>query len=276
MEMIHQYLFWLIFCGSICFCLERLLPWRPTQKTIRPQVFQDTILYFLNGHVVSMILSIPTAWTVVQLVNLLLRVNLPDPRTLKLFASIPIVLQFVLFFLLKDLIEWGIHNLLHRVPFLWHIHRHHHSITTMDWLGNFRFHYLEIVVYRTISWLPLALLGVDQAILLPIAVVSTLIGNLNHTNLRLSWGPLRYILNSPRMHIWHHDVICHKKSGQNFAIVFSIWDWLFCTAWYPRDTECPEALGFEGIEHFPAKQPLLFYLLYPFWTPGRSQPKEML
>jgi len=48
------------------------------------------------------------------------------------------------------------HNLLHRVPWLWTFHKVHHSITTMDWIGNWRFHWMEIVVYKTLQWLPLA------------------------------------------------------------------------------------------------------------------------
>ena len=102
---------------------------------------------------------------------------------------------------------------------------------------------------------------------LPIAVVSTLVGHLNHANLRLSYGPLRYLINSPRMHLWHHDVVLHQRSGQNFGIVLSLWDWLFGTAVWPADREQPERLGFHGQRRFPRDLPRR--LLWPLLKPKR-------
>jgi len=88
-----------------------------------------------------------------------------------------------------------------------------------------------------------------------------LIGHLNHANVPISWGPFRYVLNSPKMHIWHHDVVLHGHGGQNFAIVFSIWDWLFGTAYWPEDKEHPERLGFVGMDRYPRN--LIARLIYP-------------
>jgi sterol desaturase/sphingolipid hydroxylase (fatty acid hydroxylase superfamily) len=146
---------------------------------------------------------------------------------------------------------------------LWQYHKLHHSIEQLDWIGNFRFHWMEIVVYKGLTYLPLIVLGIDGRVLLWVAIFGTLIGHLNHANLRLSWGPLKYLFNSPRMHIWHHDLVVHGHHGQNFAIVFSLWDWLFGTAYLPADAEQPEQLGFVGIERFP--RGVLGRLIYPFW-----------
>jgi sterol desaturase/sphingolipid hydroxylase (fatty acid hydroxylase superfamily) len=155
------------------------------------------------------------------------------------------------FFLAKDLMDYVIHYLLHYLPWLWTFHKLHHTIQEMDWIGNFRFHWMELVIYYVIKWLPLVLLGVDQWVILTIGVISTLVGNLNHTNVRLDWGPLKYVLNSPRLHLRHHDYKLHGKAGQNFAVVFRAWDWLFRTAYFPRDRESPERLGFPGMKKFP-------------------------
>ena len=115
------------------------------------------------------------------------------------------------------------------------------------------------MVYRTLTYLPLAVLGVDGRVLLWVAVVDTLVGHLNHANLPLSWGPFRYLINSPKMHVWHHDVIRRGGHGKNFGIVFSVWDWLFGTAEMPAGQ--PAKLGFEGLEQFP--KGLLARLVYP-------------
>jgi len=105
----------------------------------------------------------------------------------------------------------------------------------------------------------LILLGVDSRVILWVAIVGTLIGHLNHSNLRISWGPLRYVINSPRMHVWHHDVIVRGGHGQNFGVVLSLWDWLFGTAYMPEDQ--PDRLGFEGMDRYPSG--LFARLTYP-------------
>ncbi len=144
--------------------------------------------------------------------------------------------------MVKDFLEWCVHNLLHRVSWLWTLHKLHHSIVEMDFIGNFRFHWMEILVYDGLKWLPLAALGADPAALLAVGAISTAVGHLNHANLRIAWGPLRYVLNSPRMHVWHHDYELHGRCGQNFGVVFSVWDWVFRTSGFahsdPASSRC--------------------------------------
>ena len=74
-------------------------------------------------------------------------------------------------------------------------------------------------------------------------------------------GVLKYVLNSPEMHIWHHT---HPNAGpinRNFGIALSLWDWLFQTAYAPKG-EDPARLGFKGIEKYPRQLP--GQLLAPF------------
>lgn len=79
---------------------------------------------------------------------------------------------------------------------------------------------MEIIVYQGLTYFPLIVLGVDSTVILCIAVVGTLIGHLNHSNLDLTWGPLRYVMNSPRMHVWHHalELPKNRRFGVNFGI----------------------------------------------------------
>lgn len=253
------YFFWLLVVSLLCFVLERLWPWRPAQQALRPQIGQDLFWLLFNGHYAGILVA--------HLGDLLLRrlgLGALDARP-GVLAQAPLWAQFVGFLVVKDLVEWGIHRLLHRVPLLWEFHKLHHSIRELDWIGNFRFHWMEIVVYKALSYLPLLLLGVNGEVILWIAVVSTFIGHLNHANLRIDWGPLRYVFNSARLHVWHHDVVLHHPYGQNFAIVFSVWDWLFGTIHYPADVEQPARLGFEGDARFP--RGLIGRLVYPLPLP---------
>jgi sterol desaturase/sphingolipid hydroxylase (fatty acid hydroxylase superfamily) len=68
----------------------------------------------------------------------------------------------------------------------------------------------------------------------------------------LNYGFLKYILNNPKMHIWHHakELPENRKYGVNFALTLSIWDYLFQTNYIPYSGKNIE-LGFEDDEKFP-------------------------
>jgi sterol desaturase/sphingolipid hydroxylase (fatty acid hydroxylase superfamily) len=256
------YFFWLLVVSVLCLILERIRPWRRQQKLVRRQFAQDLFWLFFNGHYTGVLVASMAAFLFAWAVPAIDRV-----KALNLIAGQPLLVQFVVFFLLKDFLEWAVHNLLHRVSWLWEFHKVHHTIEELDWIGNFRFHWMEVVVYQSLTYLPLIVLGVDGRVILVIAVVSTLIGHLNHSNVNISWGPLRYVLNSPRMHVWHHDREwpADRSHGVNFAVCFSAWDWLFGTAYWPSPEESPEQqprrLGFQGDDRYP--QSLLGRFFFP-------------
>jgi sterol desaturase/sphingolipid hydroxylase (fatty acid hydroxylase superfamily) len=257
------YFFWLLAVSLFVWTLERVVPWRREQKAFRQQIGQDFFWLVFNGHYAGVLIAYLGSYVVQRLNALLGGWHVPAPESIRLLAEFPLWAQFAIFIVAKDLLEWCVHNLLHRVPWLWEFHKLHHSILELDWIGNMRFHWMEIIIYRGLTYLPLVMLGVDGTVILWIAIVSTLIGHLNHSNLWISWGPLKYVINSPRFHVWHHDVILHGHHGQNFGVIFSLWDWLFGTAYLPTDRTQPDALGFESIEKFP--KGLVSRFVYPFW-----------
>lgn len=261
------YFFWLMMISVFCWLLERLVPWRTKQQAFRDQIGQDFFWLIFNGHFAGVLIAYLTSWLILQLNEIFFVWQLPASEQLNLFSHTPIWVQFIVYFIFSDFIEWCVHYSLHRLPWLWEFHKLHHSILELDWIGNFRFHWMEIFIYRSVKYFPLVILGVKGEVILSIAVVATLIGHLNHANVKTDYGILRYILNSPRFHVWHHDKILHGRYGQNFAIVFSTWDWIFKTAFYPDEKDQPETLGFENIEKFP--RGLLSRLFYPL-TKQRS------
>jgi len=260
------YFFWLLVVSAFCWVLERIAPWRLQQKALRDQIGQDFFWLVLNGHYAGVLLAALSSRALQSLSRWLLGQNFLSWPSVALLADSPLPVQFLVFLVVKDFLEWCVHNLLHRIPWLWEFHKLHHSIRELDWIGNMRFHWMEIVVYRGLTYFPLFLLGVNDTVILWIAIFSTLIGHLNHSNLKLDWGSFKYVLNSPRLHVWHHDVVLHQKAGQNFGIVFSLWDFLFGTAYLPAQ-EQPAHLGFERMEGFP--EGLLGRLVYPFWKRRR-------
>jgi sterol desaturase/sphingolipid hydroxylase (fatty acid hydroxylase superfamily) len=226
-----------------------VFPWRREQPALRPGWLRDLAFVALNGHLFSLLTAAFMGAAALAATSGLRSVGLalegsPVPRW-------PFLAQLASFLVLADFLQWCIHNLLHRVPWLWTFHKVHHSITTMDWIGNWRFHWMEILVYKSLQWLPLAWLSASPEAVFVVAVLTTLWGDFNHANLDLGLGPLGYVLNTPRMHLWHHDQSSEGGVAKNFGIVFSVWDYLFRTAYWPRD-RCPDRLGYPGDDEMPA------------------------
>ena len=53
-------------------------------------------------------------------------------------ASQAVVLQFIEIMFLTDLVQYWLHRVFHRVPWLWKFHSVHHSAQMMDWLAGSR------------------------------------------------------------------------------------------------------------------------------------------
>jgi sterol desaturase/sphingolipid hydroxylase (fatty acid hydroxylase superfamily) len=242
------YVTWLLIASVLFVLLERLRPARKEQGVVRPQLLNDLLYVGFNGHVFSLLTAGLVAWFATRTNGVLEAVSLLPERGW--LSERPFWLQFVIFLLISDLLQWSVHNLLHRVPFLWNFHKVHHSIHRMDWAGAMRFHWMEIVVYRSLQYIPLLYLGGDPEPLLVVYVFGTFWGHFNHANLDLGIGPLAYVFNSPRMHLWHHDASDEGGTAKNFGIVLSLWDWLFGTAYWPRDRS-PARIGYPGDEEIP-------------------------
>lgn len=215
--------------SAIAFSIaERLWP-RIALPLWRRQFGRDLLYLVFNAEVVGALVAIAIAWAIPPEIVLGWRTTLK----LSWMSQQPEVVQLLALFLVKDLLQWCVHRLLHRVPFLWRIHRVHHSSEVLDWLSNWRFHWLEIVVYQTALYLPATLLAFSAPAVFGCAVLSTTLGHFAHANLRWRIGWAAYVINSPEMHIWHH---VHSSAGpvdKNFGISLSVWDWLFGTAFLP-------------------------------------------
>lgn len=265
-----HYWHWLALLSLAFVVIERLRPRASGQGVLRPGLVTDLVYLVFNGHFLGVALAMaadPLAAAIDRALG-----GAGVSLHLRLAAGWPLWAQLLVAFVAADLLQWCIHNLLHRVPALWRFHQVHHSIRHMDFLGSLRFHAGEAVVYKALQYVPLALLGFEPAALFALAVVSTAIGHFNHANLRVRMGPLKYVLNGPEMHVWHH---AHPSVGPvnvNFAIHLSLWDWLFGTAYLPPDGAPPEELGFEGVERYPSDP--VRQTLAPFRRPRITPPER--
>ncbi|MCH4551603.1 sterol desaturase family protein [Aestuariibaculum lutulentum] len=260
-----NYFYGLIFISLAVWLLEIIFPWRKQQSIFRKDFWLDTFYMFFNFFLLNLIVLIALSNTAAQFFNDFLSVLGLSISSFQLFDvdALPKVLGLFIFFIVGDFIQWNTHRLLHRVPLLWNFHKVHHSVKEMGFAAHLRYHWMEPVVYKSLLYIPMAIIGgFDAQDVAIIHFFNITIGHLNHANLGWNYGPLKYLLNNPKMHIWHHvkDLPKQVKYGINYGITLSIWDYLFKTAHIPyngRDIE----LGFEGDEDFP--KDFLNQELYP-------------
>ena len=244
----------LVTASVVAFALERTRPWRTEQALLREDFGLDAFYMAFNffgfGLLGYVALSDVTSALVMEA-----RRSAGLEGALLDVSGLPHAAQLVLLFVLRDLVHYGIHRLLHRVPFLWRLHAVHHSVREMGFAAHLRYHPLETVVYRSLEYVPFALIGFGPGDFFLVHAVALLVGHLNHSNVAYALGPLRYVLNSSRMHLWHHAKALPEErreahGGVNFGLTLSCWDWLFGTAYWPRD-EAELELGVAGDEDYP-------------------------
>jgi len=242
--------FWgLILISVAVWLLEISFPWRKNQAIIRKDFWLDAFYMFFNFFIFSIIIS----GFYTMLGEFFGEVNI----TAKSFGLInvsawPQWAQLLVFFIILDFVQWFTHVLLHKYPFLWKFHKVHHSVKEMGFAAHLRYHWMENVLYKPLKTFGVMILGgfePEQAYIVHFITIT--IGHLNHANIKLSWGPLKYIFNNPVMHLYHHAyTLPAGKYGVNYGISLSLWDYIFKTAYVPEDSGTIE-IGFEGDNKFP-------------------------
>lgn len=251
----ENYFYGLIIISLIVWSLEAIFPWRKNQSLFRKDFWLDTFYMFFNFFLLNLIVLIALSNTAAELFNDVLKIVSLEISDFLLIAinELPFLLRIFIFFIVVDFVQWWTHRLLHRVEFLWNFHKVHHSVKEMGFAAHLRYHWMEPVVYNSLKYIPLAIIGGFSA--QDVAIVhffNITIGHLNHANINWDYGWLKYIFNNPKMHIWHHakELPEEKKYGVNFGLTLSIWDYIFKTNYIPhsgRDIE----LGFTNDENFP-------------------------
>lgn len=248
----HNYFYFLIGLSLLVWAAETISPWRKEQKIVRKDFWIDGFYMFFNFFIFSLIGYTALSDVGVELFNRFLSLFGITNLVAIEVSSWPVWAHITVLFILGDFIQWSVHMMLHKVKWMWEFHKVHHSVTEMGFAAHLRFHWMETIIYKSTLFIPMTMLGYGLQELFFLHAFNVLIGHLNHANINMDYGPLKYVLNNPKMHIWHHakNIPGHHPNGVNFGISLSIWDYLFKTAHVPhsgRDIE----LGFEGVEHYP-------------------------
>ncbi|WP_020604720.1 sterol desaturase family protein [Spirosoma spitsbergense] len=274
----HNYFYWLVGISAFVWLLELLFPWRTDQPVFRHDFWLDLFYLFFNYFLFSLIGYNALSDVGVQAFNDFLGwfgiANLVAIRV----GALPVWGQLVVLFLVRDFVQWHIHRLLHRTPWMWEFHKVHHSVEQMGFAAHLRYHWMETIIYRTLEYIPLAMIGFGIQDFILVHLFTLAIGHLNHANIYLPIGPLKYVFNNPQMHLWHHAEKLPRQAhdGVNFGITLSVWDFLYRTAYVPYEGSHIK-LGFQGVRQFP--KTFLGQLLYPWRKPvptGRVIPKSKL
>lgn len=148
------------------------------------------------------------------------------------FAPLPMFpspLALLLSLLLLDLLIYWQHRLFHSIPWLWRLHRVHHSDPELDTTSAVRFHPLEILLSLVIKAVAIWLFGISAAAVLIFDILLNGLAMFNHTNVNLPpriEQPLRRVIVTPAMHRIHHSRT-HQEANRNFGFCLSLWDRCF-------------------------------------------------
>lgn len=257
-----NYFYWLIGISLFFWSLEVFIPWRKNQNKIRKDFWLDAFYMFFNFFLFSLIGYNALSNVAVTFFNDLLKSMGIDNLAFFNIAGFPYWAQLLILFIVRDFIQFNVHRLLHKVPALWEFHKVHHSVKEMGFAAHLRYHWMETIVYRSIEYIPLALIGFGINDFILVYLFTLAIGHFNHSNISIPLGPLKYLFNNPQMHIWHHSKELPRKNGVNFGITLSLWDYIFKTNYIPKNGRDIE-LGFNGDENFP--EDFMHQEIYPFY-----------
>ena len=232
--------------------LERLLPLHPEQRTLRRDWLNDVVYVLVNGIVVR------AGFTVVAGALMLGVVQLVGPNPIQWTGAMPLWAQVLMAIVVADIGYYAAHRICHSVPALWKFHAVHHSIEEMDWLATHRVHPVDQIFSSTLSLLPVWCMGFTLEALVIHQAIYQAHALLLHSNVRIKFGPLKWLVASPEYHHWHH---ANERDAydRNFAAQLSIIDVIARTMFMPV-RRAPKSYGLN--EDIPRSYPM--QLIHPF------------
>ncbi len=183
----ENYFYGLILLSIIFMLLEWARPWRVEQPRFRKDFWLDAFYMFFNFFIFSLIIYNAASSVVVSLFNdVILAVTAFDLQQSNPMAQWPHWAILLTGFVVSDFLQWWIHRLLHFSPRLWEFHKVHHSVEQMGFAAHLRYHWMETIVYKSIQYIPLALLGIGLYDFFIIHIFTIMVGHFNHTNITVS------------------------------------------------------------------------------------------
>ena len=200
--------------------------------------------------------------------------NYAENENIGLFNLIDIgFLPTLIFSLLSlDLLIYGQHVMMHRIPLFWRLHRMHHTELGLDVTSAVRFHPIEIIISMLIKMAFVILMGIPAVAVILFEIILNGLALFNHSNIKIPNSIerlMRKIFITPEVHWIHHSEIVNETNS-NFGFNLVIWDKIFGT-YLDKPTLSYTELR-QGLSEFGFEKPLsLFELIL---SPFKSYPKK--
>ncbi|RUO23024.1 fatty acid hydroxylase [Aliidiomarina minuta] len=188
------------------------------------------------------------------------------------WLTVPGWLAILLAFVILDFAIWAQHLVFHRIPWLWRVHRMHHTDIDVDVTTALRFHPIEMVLSLLIKMAVIVLIGAPVVAVVLFEVVLNGVAMFNHSNIRLGAKTdrvLRYFIVTPDMHRVHHSWHKHETNS-NYGFNLPWWDRLFAT--YRDQPEDGHDSMTLGINQF--REPEDNRIHYILWQPFRGSARS--
>lgn len=184
----HNYFYWLIGGSLLFFALELARPWRKEQPKFRKDFWLDTFYMFFNFFLFSLIVFNAASDVFVNLLNDGIKAISGgfDLQASNPMRNFPYWAVLLIGMVARDFIQWWIHRLLHKFDWLWNFHKVHHSVEEMGFAAQLRYHWMENIVYRSLEYIPLALMGIGLYDFFIIHIFAFTWGHYNHANFSVS------------------------------------------------------------------------------------------
>ena len=229
----------------ILLILERIFP-RKNYPFFRKGFFEDMFYFFFLAYLLPYIFDLGHLEALLQL------------QVFHLKFSLPLVWSFILALIINDFFRYWVHRSFHEFDFLWKFHKLHHSSNQLTAVSAFRNNVVEDVFLIIFASIPLFVLGFDKTVIEIISSLYIFQGILTHANISLNWGVFEKVFCTPQFHHTHHEAGLKRRTGNNYGVMFPIWDFLFSTHSVGEDQG---QYGFSQQDPFP--QNLFLRLIHP-------------
>jgi len=247
----------------------------PRAIVMHPSSIADCGLWLLNS--LLLLLVIPAVWISGDTVKAVTAAALSGVFGIESLGLVPGTSARIAYTIANILaLDGGLffaHYLHHRVPFLWELHKVHHSAEVLTPITVFRVHPIEAWInlsvvgtvvgfaagiFGFVFGAPPAIFAVNGINL--VMFVFLIAGyHLRHSHVWVMFPrPIARHISSPAMHLIHHSRD-PKHADKNFAQIFNFWDRLTGTLYLPTAQEAV-AFGLHDGEHLEFRGVVRLYL----------------
>jgi sterol desaturase/sphingolipid hydroxylase (fatty acid hydroxylase superfamily) len=262
----------LLVLSAFFWLVETLFPANPAQPRLpRRRGFTTDLWYWFATPLVTKGVS---QLGIALILVLIYRASLDEIRTLlasrdTVLARQPLGVQAIEMLVLGDLIGYWLHRWFHGRT-LWKFHAIHHCSKDLDWLSSVRLHPFNDWLTRWVQVSALVVLGFSPAAVAAYVPFLTFYAVFLHANVSWGFGPLGWLVASPKFHRWHHT---SEDEGldKNFAGLLPLFDVVFGTYYMPKD-RLPQTFGLKNDD---VPEGFWAQLAYPFRRARERAPASL-